>query len=102
MEPSGACHLSSCIRSRQFSDRRFRIRAIQARLILVFALAFHGLFAQDQRLTDSLYRNYHAEKDPVKKIDLLYDIANEQDDSGDPEVGFRYADSLEALSKAAR
>lgn len=70
--------------------------------MLVFALAFHALSAQDQHLIDSLHRNFYAEKDPVKKIDLLYDIANEQDDSGDPDVGFRYADSLEALAKAAR
>ncbi|HNG89627.1 MAG TPA: sensor histidine kinase, partial [Saprospiraceae bacterium] len=36
------------------------------------------------------------------KTDLLYAIANEQDDAGDPDRGFRYADSLDLLAKAAR
>ncbi|HND89963.1 MAG TPA: tetratricopeptide repeat protein, partial [Saprospiraceae bacterium] len=58
--------------------------------------------AQDQRLIDSLYRAFHTERDPVKKTDLLYAIANEQDDAGDPDRGFRYADSLDLLAKAAR
>jgi len=68
---------------------------------LFFLLLPLWLSAQDKQVIDSLYRAFHAERDAVKKIDLLYDIANEQDDAGDPNEGFRYADSLEMLSKAA-
>ncbi|MCW5924757.1 MAG: sensor histidine kinase [Saprospiraceae bacterium] len=69
---------------------------------VVATFASNALLSQDNRLLDSLYTAFHAEKDPFKKIDLLYSIADEQDDSGKPEDCFRYADSLEQLSKAAR
>ncbi len=74
----------------------------QIALLLLALLATHRASAQDKRTLDSLYRTFHAERDAVKKIDLLYNIANEQDDAGNPDDGFRYADSLELLSKAAR
>jgi len=74
----------------------------KALVLILLLFCIHALSAQDKHLIDSLYRAFHAEKDPTKKIDLLYDIANEQDDAGNPEDGFRYADSLELLSKAAR
>ncbi|MBC7778018.1 MAG: sensor histidine kinase [Phycisphaerae bacterium] len=67
-----------------------------------FLFCANALHAQDKHLLDSLYRAFHAERDAVKKIDLLYDIANERDEGGNPDDGFRYADSLEMLSKAAR
>lgn len=70
-----------------------------ALILLLFCV--NTSFAQDKHVIDSLYRAFHAEKHPTKKIDLLYNIANEQDDAGNPEDGFRYADSLELLSKAA-
>ncbi len=66
-----------------------------------FLFCANALHAQDKLVIDSLYRAFHAAQDPIKKIDLLYDIANEQDDAGNPDTGFRYADSLELLSKAA-
>lgn len=62
----------------------------------------YALSAQDKQLVDSLYRAYHAERDPIEKIELLYQIADEVEDTGKPEEIFRYADSLEWLSKAAR
>jgi two-component system, NarL family, sensor kinase len=72
------------------------------RLALLLLLSAHHAAAQDKHLLDSLYRAFHAETDLTLKADLLYHIANEQDDAGDPDDGFRYADSLELLSKAAR
>ncbi|MDO8366106.1 MAG: sensor histidine kinase [Saprospiraceae bacterium] len=73
----------------------------KALVLILLLFCVHALSAQDKHLVDSLYRAFHAEKDPARKIDLLYDIANEQDDAGNPDDGFRYADSLELLSKAA-
>jgi hypothetical protein len=61
-----------------------------------------SLSAQDKQLIDSLYRAFHAERDPHEKIELLYQIADEVEDTGKPEEVVRYADSLELLSKAAR
>jgi hypothetical protein len=75
---------------------------VKASVFLCPLLFANTLFAQDKHLIDSLYGVFHVEKDLVKRIDLLYDIANEQDDAGNPDDGFRYADSLEAMSKAAR
>ena len=49
---------------------------------------------------DSLRRVFLAEKDPVKKIDVFYQIANEQA-LDNPKLGFAYADSLEFMSKKA-
>lgn len=71
-------------------------------MLLLLLLSAHRASAQDKHLLDSLYRAFHAERDAVKKIDLLYNIANEQDDAGNPNDGFRYADSLEMLSQTAR
>jgi signal transduction histidine kinase len=65
-------------------------------------LMYCPLPAQDRRVTDSLYRVFHAEKDLAQKADLLYYIANEQDDAGNPDDGFRLADSIDLLAKAAR
>ncbi|HRI60825.1 MAG TPA: sensor histidine kinase, partial [Saprospiraceae bacterium] len=78
--------------------------ALRAKIVASFSflLIASTLFAQDKHVIDSLYGAFHAEKDPVKKIDLLYDIANEKDEAGNPDEGLRYADSLEAMSKAAR
>lgn len=70
--------------------------------LILFLLTAHQASAQDKHLIDSLYGRFHVEKDLVQKADLLYTIANEQDDAGNPDDGFRYADSLELLSKAAR
>lgn len=56
--------------------------------------------AQDKSLIDSLYQVFHTEKDAIKKIELLYAIADEKDNADTPEEIFRYADSLEMLSKA--
>lgn len=61
-----------------------------------------SLSAQDKPLIDSLYRAFHAERDPKQQIELLYQIADEVEDAGKPEEIARYADSLELLSKAAR
>ena len=67
--------------------------------LLLFPLL---LSAQDKQVIDSLYRAFHNERDAVKKIDLLYDIAKEYNKAGNPDDGFRYADSIEAMSKSAR
>jgi len=72
------------------------------RLLLLLLLSAHHAAAQDKHLLDSLYRAFHAETDLPRRADLLYHIANEQDDAGNPDDGFRYADSVEILSKAAR
>lgn len=72
------------------------------RLLLLLLLSAHHAAAQDKHLLDSLYRAFHAGTDLTQKADLLYHIANEQDDAGNPDDGFRYADSVELLSKAAR
>ncbi len=53
-------------------------------------------------MIDSLYRAFHAEKDAEKKIDLLYELGNENGLAGKPEDDFRFADSVEMLSKAVR
>lgn len=60
------------------------------------------LVAQDKTLIDSLYRAFHATSKVADKVDLLYHIANEQDDTGNPDDGFRYADSIEMLSNSIR
>ncbi len=72
-----------------------------ARIPTLIALLFatQVLMGQDKHLLDSLYHTFHSEKDPIKKIDLLYVIADEQDDAGNPDDGLRYADSIELLSK---
>lgn len=71
--------------------------------VLVFVLlGACSLSAQDKQLIDSLYRAYNAERDPKEKIELLYQIADEVEDTGKPDEIFRYADSLEWLSKAVR
>jgi signal transduction histidine kinase len=69
---------------------------------LLLLLSAHHAAAQDKHLLDSLYRAFHAETDLAQKADLLYHIANEQDDAGNPDDGFRYADSVELLAKTAR
>ncbi|MBC7778017.1 MAG: sensor histidine kinase [Phycisphaerae bacterium] len=70
--------------------------------ITLWGFCLDVLLAQDKLLLDSLYRSFHAERDAVKKIDLLYKIAKEQNNTANPDNGFRYADSLQMLSKAAR
>lgn len=69
---------------------------------IILFLAVSQAMAQDKHLIDSLYRRYYNERQVEKRIDLLYDIANEQENAGNPEIGFHYADTLETLSKAAR
>lgn len=64
-----------------------------------FILALPAVFCQ-QAYVDSLRRVFLAEKDPVKKIDLFYEIANEQA-LDNPKLGFAYADSLEFMAKKA-
>ena len=60
------------------------------------------MVAQDKLLIDSLYKQYSSEKDPKNRIELLYKIADEVEETGKPEEIVRYADSLELLAKAAR
>ncbi|MEK7253106.1 MAG: tetratricopeptide repeat protein, partial [Bacteroidota bacterium] len=64
-----------------------------------FTCAIPAVFCQ-QAYVDSLRRVFLAEKDPVKKIDVFYQIANEQA-LDNPKLGFAYADSLEFMSKKA-
>ncbi len=71
--------------------------------VLYFLLLWASIsFAQDKKEIDSLYRAFHAEKDATKKIDLLYELGNENGLAGKPEDDFRYADSVEMLSSASR
>jgi two-component system, NarL family, sensor kinase len=70
--------------------------------LLFFLLLTNSSFAQDKKVIDSLYRAFHAEKDAEKKIDLLYELGNENGLAGKPEDDFRFADSVEMLSKAVR
>ena len=60
------------------------------------------MVAQDKLLIDSLYKQYNSEKDPKNRIELLYKIADEVEETGKPEEIVRYADSLELLAKAAK
>jgi len=85
-----------------YQERNENTMATKIPALFLFLFLTNALNAQDKHLIDSLYRSFHGERDAKKKIDLLYDIANEQDDAGNPDDGFRYADSLQALSKAAR
>jgi signal transduction histidine kinase len=75
--------------------------ATKALLFLTLFVFAQSLVAQDKHLLDSLYRKYHAETDPVKKIDVLFLIGNEKNNTSTPDEGFRYADSVEMLSHAA-
>lgn len=70
--------------------------------VIALSLVSLRLSAQDKALIDSLYRVFHAEKDAQKKADLLYDIAAEKRDAGNPDELFQYADSIELLARAAR
>lgn len=70
-------------------------------VLFFFLLLTNFAYAQDKQMIDSLYRAFHAEKDAVKKIDLLYELANENGLAGNPDDDFRYADSVEMLAKAA-
>ncbi|MBK7410401.1 MAG: tetratricopeptide repeat protein [Saprospirales bacterium] len=60
-------------------------------------LAFSSLIAQ-KAYVDSLRTAFQLEKDPVKKIDLLYSIAFEVS-YGNPDLELAYADSIEAMVK---
>lgn len=59
------------------------------------------LCSQDRKAIDSLYRLFHGENDLKVRANLLYAIADEQDNAGNPDEGFRYADSIELLAQAA-
>lgn len=71
--------------------------------LLIFSLLFSLQTAVDaqQSVIDSLRRLLQKEADPVKKADTYYDIAIEAKEQ-DLEVAFRYADTLESMSKAAK
>ncbi|KXK21155.1 MAG: sensor histidine kinase [Saprospiraceae bacterium] len=70
-------------------------------VLLPFFIWTLSLSAQHKTLVDSLYKAFHTQQDPKQKIELLYLIADEIEESGKPEDIIRYADSLELLSKAA-
>lgn len=71
--------------------------------LLIFPLLVSMQAAVDaqQQLLDSLRLVFQKESDPVKKADIYYDIAIEAKEQ-DLDLAFRYADTLESMSKSAR
>lgn len=70
-------------------------------LIFSLLLSLQTLAGAQQSLIDSLRRVLQKEADPVKKADTYYDIAIEAKEQN-LEMAFRYADTLESMSKAAK
>lgn len=69
-------------------------------LVLVCQGVINSCLAQDVSYVDSLRRVFQAEPDPSKKIDVYYRIALEKC-YGDPDLGNRYADSIETMATQA-
>ncbi len=68
-------------------------------LFLCLLISTQSAYSQPQYL-DSLRHAFQIEKDPLHKIDIFYEIANELS-LDNPAVGFAYADSLEWMAKKA-
>ncbi|MFN8302101.1 MAG: ATP-binding protein [Saprospiraceae bacterium] len=69
-------------------------------LLIVCQMPCFLVRAQEVAYVDSLRRVYQAEPDSKKKIDVFYRIAIENA-YGNPELGYRYADSLETMATQA-
>lgn len=69
-------------------------------IALFFLILLPRAYSQ-QAYLDSLHHAYLSEKDPLKRIDLLYEIANDRA-YGNAALSFAYADSIEQLSNKAR
>jgi len=69
-------------------------------IVPLFALFSLCHIVAQQQVMDSLRGAFQAEKDPFKKIDIFYEIANVVA-FDNPAMEFTYADSLESMSKKA-
>ena len=71
------------------------------RLLILTLILFNSVSLFSQKgYVDSLRQVFQQEQDPVKKIDVFYEIAFEVS-YDNPDLEFAYADSLEAMSKKA-
>ncbi|MCC6459059.1 MAG: response regulator [Saprospiraceae bacterium] len=76
------------------------MRAKCISLFLLLPLLSRTALAQDPHALDSLRQAFQKEINPHKRIDIFYEIANENS-LGNPQVGLLYADSLAAMARQA-